>query len=175
MDSEPQRGTSDQDDLSVARRAYARVQSKLEELRHDAASVRKSLERVERALDGVDVGRYVQSRLYKARFQLERMSARAVRVDGEQGGERLVRDADHRFVGMWRPPAPPKSPEDIGCIAIVCACLAHLTSAEQVRQHWETGCFDVPEYTSDGEESLEDECEEFETDAANAAKPNSRG
>jgi len=51
-----------------------------------------------------------------------------------------------RFVGIWRPPTPPASPQELDCFAVVCTCLGYLKTAGQMRQHWETGCFDLPEY-----------------------------
>jgi hypothetical protein len=52
---------------------------------------------------------------------------------------------------MWRPPAPSESPQDLGCHAIVCACSALLRDAVAMRRHWESGCFDCPEFDNDQE------------------------
>jgi hypothetical protein len=56
------------------------------------------------------------------------------------------------YRGVWRPPEPPASPQELGCRAIVCSCLELLRHPAQVRQHWETGCFDRPAFETDQEE-----------------------
>jgi hypothetical protein len=48
--------------------------------------------------------------------------------------------------GVRRPSAPPQPPEELGAVAIICTCRSWLRNVAEVHQHWETGCFDQPEY-----------------------------
>jgi len=89
--------------------------------------------------------------LDKTRIQLENTEPwpYGVRIDNAVASPEALRPSVLSYRGMWRPPAPPESPEDLGCDAIVCSCLVLLRNSAQVRQHWETGCFDCPEFETD--------------------------
>ena len=68
------------------------------------------------------------------------------RIDQQVVSTGTARPGTLHFLGMWRPPTPPESPQELDCTGVVCRCLEYLRSPGEVRQHWETGCFDVPDY-----------------------------
>ncbi len=77
---------------------------------------------------------------------LKSLLALTVRVGDESVGLNSLSPATHRFKGVWRPPTRPQTPEELECSAVICTCLMWLRDAEQVEQHWASGCFDLPEF-----------------------------
>jgi hypothetical protein len=147
------------DDLRVARRLHVRALERVIRLRLHLLGAIDDIERAERALED-GKRRAVAKSLRSARGALSGNSARGIdrwprtaRIDGEFQEHESIRPGTHRFVGMWRPPVAPASPQELSCIAIVCTCLEQLTEAVRVQQHWETGCFDLPEYETLPQES----------------------
>jgi hypothetical protein len=140
-----QRGTA-VDDLTVARRAYLRVLERLARLNREAHDALRILERSARELK--EAGhRDVAQRLEAASYVWRAVSRRGTcYIDGQPAALKLVTRGTHRYRGMFHPPAPPTSPQELGAVAVVCTCLEELTNAAEMRQHWEAGCFDAPAY-----------------------------
>jgi hypothetical protein len=136
-----------EDDLTVARRAHTRALEKAIQLRMDLLEVLKDIERAERALKRGKLDSVATS-CDRARDALSRLSARGmqVRIGDKATCEPSIDHLTHRFVGLRRPPVPPASPQELDCSAIVCGCHELLYDRNQIRQHWETGCFDLPEF-----------------------------
>jgi hypothetical protein len=134
------------DDLAVARRAYSLAREELMRLEHQVRLAREDIEHVSHSL-GTDIESDIRKRLTGVWEELcGSPSARGTRINGEVHTSAFVSWETHNFLGLWRPPAPPQSPQELGCAAIICACRTDLRNAAQVRQHWETGCFDLPNY-----------------------------
>lgn len=55
---------------------------------------------------------------------------------------------DRIFIGTTRPSEPPNTrmPDGRYADVLVCTCGQHLWTQEGVRQHWQQGHFDVPQY-----------------------------
>jgi hypothetical protein len=159
----PRPGTP-RDDLTVARRAHARARERTYQFRLELHDALRALEEAAEALKKGDAHE-IHKAMRSARDSLEGYATRGVdswtgeaRIDGKIKDHPWVGPETHRFLGMWRPPSPPDSPQKRGCSAIICRCLVELGDEAQVRQHWDTGCFDLPEYETvpDWDEELED-------------------
>jgi len=50
----------------------------------------------------------------------------------------------HKFIGSFRPPQPPSTN---GAAVFLCVCGQSLWTVESVRQHWQSGCLDIPQYS----------------------------
>jgi len=126
-----------------------RALGRLAELRIEVLQAQEAIQSAERALKRKNLRR-ADKELTSARHAVGAVHAKGwpgpVRIDKECESDSALSGRRHVFRGMWRPLSPPESPEALGCAAIVCNCREELTDAQQVRQHWETGCFDVPEY-----------------------------
>jgi len=85
-------------------------------------------------------------------------------LDGRQVEADQIDPAKHRFIGMWRPPQPPASEEDMkvlnqrlrpGChpheTDCVCGCgfvWSTMDYLGRMREHWQNGCYDEAQYTT---------------------------
>ena len=137
------------DDLTVARRVHIRALEKAIRVRLDLLGVLKTIEGAELAFKEGKRKAVLKS-LRSARSALSAITRDGVhgRIDGGFDPDVVFGLGSHRLIGMWRPPAPPAWPHESGCIAIVCTCLEELTGDAQIRQHWETGCYDLPDFQS---------------------------
>jgi len=117
------------DDLMVARRAYAQALVRIARLQQGLDRTRRHIKLIERKLKEPEPP--PTNDLLRALFYLEAGLGRS--------DERSIR-------GVQRPSTPPAPPEDVGAVATICRCRSWLRNAEEVHQHWETGCFDQPEY-----------------------------
>ena len=151
------------DDLEVARHAYAVAREKLMRLEHQVRHAREDIEHVRNSL-GREVGSDVHKRLSTAWHELDFITSYrgGARINGEVHSTASVSWETHELLGIWRPPAPPQSPEELDCTAIICACRTCLRSAAQVRQHWEAGCFDLPNYETTTRKDLDTRLDEIE-------------
>lgn len=150
--NDPDRLRVQEDALTVARRAHVRALERAMRLILAGYEARDLIEQAERALKDGEHHK-VEKFLFNAGKTLSTNGARSggdgwpmgARIDGEIG-QQMLRPEVHRFVGMWHPPVAPESPQERGSSAIVCTCLEELTDAVHVQQHWEAGCFDLPEF-----------------------------
>ncbi len=89
-------------------------------------------------------------------------------LDGHKVEADQIDAAKHRFIGTWRPPLPPKLMEMANLpgnstaslaghqkhTGIDCLCgtrIAPTRSAnylKRIREHWQGGCFDEPQYVT---------------------------
>lgn len=136
------------DELSAAKAAYRQALKRIVRQDQERLALRRSLEGLERDLK--DEGHHERARQLEGiiRYKMGG-SGLSCRIDGNVTNMSAVDPITCRFVGMWRPPSPPPSPQESGAVAVVCSCLEELTNAEEVRLHWEVGCFDIPEYRTD--------------------------
>jgi hypothetical protein len=144
-----------EDDLTVARRVHLSTLERATRQKLSLLSVLMCMQRAERALE-----RGNQEDASRALGKARRALGFAIAGGDAWPTEARVGDevssADsigpfHRYRGMWRPPVPPLSPQQLGRTAVVCSCLEELANALHVRQHWEAGCFDLPEFKHDRE------------------------
>jgi len=135
------------DDLTVARRAHVKALERLAQLRLEMRGPLRAVRLARRALGSkADRAYRLEKALRKAQRTLESAACESARIDEQTVFVPPVGAGTLRFVGMWRPPTPPASPQELDCSAVICNCLEYLRTAGQMRQHWETGCFDRPEY-----------------------------
>lgn len=66
-------------------------------------------------------------------------------LDGKHVGAAAIDPAQHRFLGMFRP-ADVVPAGNYGLL--LCPCGSHLSTNEQIREHWRSGCRDVPQYVT---------------------------
>lgn len=145
------------DDLTVARRVHIRALERAVRVRLDLLGVLDNIARAERALEAGKRKALLKS-LSGARGTLQRLGGEGMnaRIDDETRYISVDAPGNFRFVGMWRPPVLPASPQALSCVAIVCTCLEELNDDVQIRQHWELGCYDLPEFKTEPPMSDED-------------------
>jgi hypothetical protein len=160
---EPLNGSAQ--DLEIARRALRCAQQRIARLQRQMVVGRRAIVQAHRALGetGRKRGHRLNKRLVAARHKLDEGIDEA-RIDGRMVDLRTTRPGALQYLGMWRPPVPPESPEALDCSAVICTCFTYLRSSGQVRQHWETGCFDVPDYQKLETVELSEWLKEFEED-----------
>lgn len=154
------------DDLTVARRVHIRTLEKVMQGRLELLGVLNNIARAERALETGKRKALLKS-LNGARGELRRIAGdgMSARIDGETRYIAVDTPGRYRFVGMWRPSVLPTFRQESNCVAIVCTCLEELNDDAQIRQHWELGCYDLPEFKTEPPMSDEDRAllEELET------------
>lgn len=68
-----------------------------------------------------------------------------VYLDGLLTEEDKINPKEHKFIGMWRPPINPHK-EPTGYIQ--CTCGHILQYRGQEIEHYNKGCYDVPQYVT---------------------------
>jgi hypothetical protein len=68
-----------------------------------------------------------------------------VLLDGVGVVDKIIDPAKHRYIGMFRYPFAVPT-ERLDCI--VCSCLTNFWTIEQLRQHWQLGHYDTPQYVT---------------------------
>ena len=64
-------------------------------------------------------------------------------LNGKRVSDDEINPTKHRFIGMFRAPAPPKIPQ---CYIFLCSCGTSLRSVGEEHSHWLRGCFDQAQY-----------------------------
>jgi hypothetical protein len=137
------------DDLTVARGALAQARKRNIEMRLQikrcgghVAMIEAALQREPRPPDAD-----FASALYYLKQHLDFYTSEPALVHGRiNGADGSAAAWDVEPVGLFRAAEPPPPPQLTGAIAIVCSCLVWLRNAADMRQHWETGCFDGADY-----------------------------
>jgi hypothetical protein len=67
-------------------------------------------------------------------------------LNGEFVDDNIINPKYHKYIGSFREPQPPIFKSNTPHAIILCNCGAHLHYVESIRDHWQKGCFDVPQY-----------------------------
>ena len=66
-------------------------------------------------------------------------------IDGQELPDSALDPKQHRFIGMFRQPLD--MPKDTNYM-VMCSCGLALDSMKDIREHWQAGHFDLPQYLS---------------------------